>query len=112
MAIAKNKVLLIIVGVLLLTNIGMLLFFLNLKTPGGRFVRHIKGRQGFVKILEKRVGFSPQQLSAYQELRSQHWTKMRPLMADIRNAKDSFYQMLYLPEVPDSVLNNAAAVIG
>jgi len=112
MAIAKNKVLLIIVGVLLLTNIGMLLFFLNLKTPGGRFVRNIKGRQGFVEILEKRVGFSPRQLSAYQELRSQHWTRMRPLMTDMRNAKDSFYRMLYLPEVPDSALQQAAAVIG
>ncbi|GAA0545498.1 periplasmic heavy metal sensor [Chitinophaga japonensis] len=112
MAIAKNKVLLIIVGVLLLTNIGMLLFFLNLKSPGGRFTRNIKGRQVFVKVLEEKVGFSPQQVNAYQELRSRHWTKMRPLMTDMRNAKDSFYRMLYRPEATDSALQNAAALIG
>jgi len=112
MAIAKNKVLLIIVGVLLLTNLGMLLFFVNMKPPANRFGRDGKGRQGMMEILEKKAGFSKQQLSAYQQLRDQHWVKMKPLLADMRNAKDSFYRLLYVPDVPDSVLKNAAMIIG
>jgi len=112
MAIAKNKVLLIIVGVLLLTNLGMLLLFVNLKPPGNRFGRDGKGRQGLTEILKEKAGFSKQQLSAYQQLRDQHWTKMKPLLADMRNAKDSFYQLLYVQDVPDSVLNKAVMIIG
>jgi protein CpxP len=112
MAIAKNKILLIIVGVLLVVNLGVLLLFLNMKQPGNRSVRDGRGRQGMSEILEKKAGFSKQQLKAYQELREQHWTRIKPLLADLRNAKDTFYRLLYQPEVPDSVLSRAADVIG
>ncbi|HEU4551457.1 MAG TPA: hypothetical protein VFS25_01420 [Chitinophaga sp.] len=112
MAIAKNKVLLIMLGVLLFTNIGMLVLFLNLKPANNRFGRDLKGRRGLVEILEKKAGFSKQQLNAYLQLREQHWTKMKPLLAEMRNAKDSFYRLLYVPDVADSTLNRAAAVIG
>ena len=111
MAIAKNKVLLIIVGVLLLTNIIVLLVFMNLKQPGSRG-RSLVGRQGMVEILQKQAGFSKQQLDAYLQLREQHWTKMKPLLANMRNAKDSFYRMLYAPQITDSLLDSAAAEIG
>lgn len=111
MAIAKNKVLLIIVGVLLLVNLGVLLLFLNMKQSGGPRLGRDRGRQGMAEILEKKAGFSKQQLKAYQELREQHWTKMKPLLADIRNARDSFYRLLYQPEVTDSVLSRAGDVI-
>jgi len=110
MAIAKNKVLLIIVGVLLVVNLGTLLLFVNMKQtgrPGGRGW----GRQGMAEVLEKKAGFSKQQLQAYQDLRDQHWKKMKPLLADMRNARDSFYKLLYVPEVTDSALSHAADVI-
>ncbi len=111
MAIAKNKVLLIIVGVLLVVNLGVLLLFLNVKQPGNRR-DGIRGRQGMSEVLEKKAGFSKQQLKAYQELREQHWKKLKPLLADLRNAKDSFYKLLYQPQVADSVLSRAADEIG
>ncbi|WP_188315985.1 periplasmic heavy metal sensor [Chitinophaga agrisoli] len=111
MAIAKNKVLLIIVGVLLITNMIVLLVFINMKQNGSR--KHDQpGRQGLVQILEEKAGFSKEQLGAYQQLRDQHWTKMKPLLTDMRNAKDSFYRLLYTPETTDSVLELAAAEIG
>lgn len=109
MAIAKNKVLLIIVGVLLLVNLGVLLLFVNMK-QGGRSRERV--RQGMTEVLEKKAGFSPQQLKAYQDLREQHWTKMRPLLSDMRTAKDSFYRLLYQPSVTDSALSRAADAIG
>lgn len=104
MAIAKNKVLLIIVGVLLVVNLGVLLLFLNMKQPGNRF----RNRQNMAEILEKKVGFTKQQLTAYQDLREQHWKKLKPLLGDMRSARDSFYKLLYQPQVPDSVLSLAA----
>lgn len=110
MAIAKNKVLLIIVGVLLVVNLGVLLLFLNMKPQGNRPGR-MWGRQGMAEVLEKKAGFTKQQLQSYQDLRDQHWKKMRPLLADMRNARDSFYRLLYLPDVPDSALSAAADVI-
>lgn len=109
MAIAKNKVLLIIVGVLLVVNLAVLLLFVNMKQTG-RPGRNW-GRQGMVEVLEKKAGFSKQQLQAYQELRDQHWKKLKPLLADMRNARDSFYKLLYVPDVPDSALSHAADVI-
>ena len=110
MAIAKNKVLLIIVGVLLLVNLGVLLLFVNMKQPGGRVRDRV--RQGMSEVLEKKAGFTPQQLKAYQELREQHWAKMKPLLGDMRAAKDSFYRLLYQPSVADSTLSRVAAAIG
>lgn len=110
MAIAKNKVLLIIVGVLLVVNLAVLLLFVNMKQqerPGRN-----RGRQGMIEVLEKKAGFSKEQLQSYQELREQHWKKLKPLLADMRNARDSFYKLLYVPEVPDSALLRAANVIG
>ncbi|WP_298737609.1 periplasmic heavy metal sensor [uncultured Chitinophaga sp.] len=107
MAIAKNKVLLIIVGVLLVVNLGVLLLFVNLK-PAGRQGGRNWGRQGMTEILEKRAGFSKQQLQAYQDLRNQHWKKMKPLLTDMRAARDSFYRLLYVPEITDSALLHAA----
>jgi competence protein ComGC len=109
MAIAKNKVLLIIVGVLLLVNLVVLLLFLNMKQQGNRF--RDRGRQGMTEILEKKAGFSKQQLQAYQGLREQHLKKIKPLLADMRNARDSFYKLLYRPDVTDSLLSNAADTI-
>lgn len=110
-AIAKNKVLLIIVAVLLLTNIGMLVFLLNMK-PGGSRGRGPGGWQGTTEFLEKKVGFSQQQLKAYQELRAQHREKMRPLLTDMRGAKESFYRLMSKPELTDSLLYRGADSIG
>ena len=110
--IAKNKVILIIVGVLLLTNIAMLIFVLSDK-PRERRVRFFnKEWQGTAAFLEKKVGFTQEQLNAYQQLRARHWEKMKPLLMDMRNAKDSFYRLLYRPEVTDSLLYRAADSIG
>jgi protein CpxP len=108
-AIAKNKVLLIIVAVLLLTNIGMLVFLLKMKPPGGRGPR---GWEGTGAFLEKKVGFNQDQLKAYQELRSHHWEKMRPLLGGMRGAKENFYRLLYKPDLTDSLLNRYADSIG
>jgi hypothetical protein len=110
MAIAKNKVLLIIVGVLLIVNLGVLLLFLNTR-PQDRSGGRNWNRQNMAEILEKKAGFTKQQLQAYQELKDQHRKKMKPLLTDMRSARDSFYKLLYAPEVTDSALSHAADVI-
>ena len=72
---SKNKILLITVVVLLLTNIAMLFLFLN-KGPEKRDPRG--GREAMMtEFLQKEIGFSPQQIQQYDSLSKQHREKMK-----------------------------------
>lgn len=102
--IKNNRILLLIIAVLLLTNIALLYKVWNRdghdRGPGGR------GPQGFMaSMLEKEVGFSKEQLTQYEELRTKHFVNMKPLFGEVRNAKDSLYRLMNQVQVADSVVN-------
>ncbi|ASZ11589.1 periplasmic heavy metal sensor [Chitinophaga pendula] len=106
---AKNRILIIMVVILLLTNLLMLFFFVWLK-PGSR--HDGRGKRGVAIFLEEQVGFTEDQMKSYQELREQHWGRMKPVLGDIRTTKERFYNLLARAAVPDSVLQQAADSIG
>lgn len=106
---AKNRVLIIMVVILLLTNVLMLFFFLWLK-PGHS--HDWRGKRGVAVFLEEQVGFTGDQMKSYQQLREQHWGRMKPVLGDIRSTKERFYNLLARTEVSDSVLQRAADSIG
>lgn len=111
-AAAKSKILVSIIGVLLLVNIGMLIFFLWMN-PGKKPERKPERPHfSMTSVLEKEVGFSKEQLQKFEQLREKHRKQLKPLFDSLRAAKDKFYKLLKDPALNDSILNDAARSIG
>ena len=115
MSYLKNhKLLLLIIGVLLVANIGLLYFFvINKKSPPQRKQPteeeiHAKARE---KIMEE-VGVDAQQALAYDSLRTKQFRTMKPLFKEITKAKEEFFSLIYQEGISDSTLNSYAAKIG
>jgi hypothetical protein len=101
----------VIIILLLLTNIGMLAFFLWPKL-GSDANREGAKSGGMVETLKNDVGFDSVQVKEIVRLRESHWKKMKPLFEDLQNTKNDFYLLLKSPETPDSVVFKAASLIG
>ena len=106
---SKYRSLIGIIIFLLISNIAILVFFLFLDNSR-RPVRNGE-HNAISNFLQKDIGFNKQQLDDYQLLRDSNRVKIRPRMEELREAKDSFYNMLY-NDVPDSNVNKLAALIG
>ena len=103
----NHKLLLLIIGVLLVANIGLLYFFvINKKTPP---------RTPPISAIEKvksEVGFNDEQAEIYDSLRSKQFKTMKPLFREITRSKEEFFSLIYQEGVSDSTLNSYAAKIG
>lgn len=101
----KNKILIIIIVVLLISNIALLGFMFF----GKKSDRKLQDRgRSFSDYFEKQLGFTPEQSAQFEQLTTQHFENLRPFLKDVRKAKDSMFSLMRLPQVPDSVLQNAA----
>ena len=108
----KNRNLLIIIGVLLLTNIAVLVYFLGQKKENKSIPNNAKNNKGFVaEMLQKEVGFTEDQTAEYKQLKEKQREIIRPMYDDMRNAKDSLFRLLSYPGTSDSVLNTLAEAI-
>ena len=108
---SKNKVLAFIIAVLLLANIATLIYFIGYKGPYGRGNRGDRSG-GMSEFLKKDIGFNEQQLKAFDSLKQQHRSAMRPLFEALGRSKDSLYQLLSYPSVSDSAVDAAAMNVG
>ena len=98
----KTKSLVTIIIFLLITNIGMLLFFVfSSKTSLKREYKHEQGGGSMYNSLQNDVGFSKDQLDRYQHLRQQQRDIVRPLFGELRTSKKDFYDLLYTNNVSD-----------
>jgi Spy/CpxP family protein refolding chaperone len=103
---SKNKILLITVAILLLTNFVMLFLFLN-KGPEKRGLHG--GRDGMLtEFLKNDVGFNPQQLQQYDTLSKQHREKLKASFDEIRNSRSDLFKELGKNAFSDSAINMAA----
>ena len=108
----RNRNLLIIIGVLLLTNIAVLVYFLGPKKENKSRHDNPKNNKGFVaEMLQKEVGFTEEQTAEYKQLKEKQRKIVRPMYDDMRNAKDSLFRLLSYPGTSDSVLNTMAETI-
>jgi len=107
---SRNKNLLFIIAILLLTNIAVLVYFLSNKThevkkPGS-------GRSnGLTEVLQSEVGFNTEQLAKYESMRDQQRESIKPLFEGMRKAKDSLFRLMGDTTINDSVINDAANAI-
>jgi protein CpxP len=104
--LSRNKILLTIIAILLVTNIAMLISLLRCdkKEPPKRV--------GFTERLKKEVGFTPEQMSVFEPKKKLFWDTMKGKFDQIKKTKEDFYYQMYDPSIPDSVINQKAELIG
>lgn len=103
----NNKVLLLIIAVLIVTNIVVLYFhFWKSHAPQHRSMKEV-----VMEKLEKEVGFSKQQLATYDSIRTTHFKSMEPMFEELKTAKENFFKLVSQPGVADSVLNNYSSAV-
>ena len=108
---ARNKTLVAIIAVLLLSNITMLLYFVVWKEGGKPGHGDNKRRSPMTEFLQKDIGFSPQQLTTFDSLKQRHFAALRPLGEELGHSRDSLY-LLSAKNPGDAALQAAADAIG
>ena len=105
--LSRNKVLLTIIAILLITNIVMLVLFLRMRPH----VQEPK-KLGFTEKLKNQVGFTQEQMAVFEPKKKVFWSRVREKFDEIKKTKEDFYKYMYDPSVPDSVIEAKAEVIG
>ncbi|MBS1919843.1 MAG: periplasmic heavy metal sensor [Bacteroidetes bacterium] len=101
----RSKILMLIIAALLTSNIVLLSFMFW----GGRRERKPPDRgKPFSDYFEKQLGFTPDQSAKFHILIDQHFETLKPIMKEVRSAKDSLFGLMRFPEIPDSILQQAA----
>lgn len=105
----RQKWLLLLVGILLVTNIITLSFYWSMK-PAER-PRNEQGgdrqkRMGQFMVNELKL--DKEQEAVYWQLRDTMLSRQKPLMDSIRNTKRRFFDLLKEPATPDSLLQTKA----
>lgn len=108
---SKSRILIFLVVFLLLTNIGMLLYYTGFNKHPAKENRGEK-RGPITTFLQNEVGFSKTQVEMLDSLKKQHRAAIKPLFDELGKSKDNFYQLIGKPGITDSVLNAGAADIG
>jgi Spy/CpxP family protein refolding chaperone len=113
MSTSRNKNLLFIIAALLLTNIGVLSYFLWIKqskTDGGGGHGE-RPRIDMADRLKDSIGFNDDQVAQFKKLKEEQWATIRPMFDEMRKAKDSLFKLISDSNASDSVINKVSDVI-
>ena len=105
----QNKLLVLLVAILLVANLGLMLYFF---VGRNNHNRHQGSNHPVSDFMQKQIGFNADQAAKFQELRDQHKQEVKPVIDDIKMLKDSLYKLLQGPEVNDSIAENLVNEIG
>ncbi|HEX7845556.1 MAG TPA: periplasmic heavy metal sensor [Chitinophagaceae bacterium] len=104
---SRNKNLIFLVAVLLLTNIAVLAYFLWFNKP--EIKKTHPDRTGmFIEMLQKEVGFTDAQVEEYKKLKDQRKETGKPLFDEMRKAKENLFKLMSDPTASDSTIEAAA----
>ncbi len=105
----NSKLLLIIIGILLVTNIAMLIILLK-----GRPVEKNGMRAGkkamMMTFLQKEIGFSQQQLVQYDSLNEQHRRKVRSMFEAARKEKEGQIKEMTASNFNEQAIDSIASL--
>lgn len=107
--IARNKSLLIIVALLLLTNIAMLVYFLN--KPAAVKESPRKNRSEMGQFLKTQVGFNDEQMAQFEKRKQLQRDSAGRYFKDLNDTKMAFYSKLG-SEADSSALDSLSMAIG
>ena len=98
----RNKMLIVIIAVLLVSNLISLGFiFFGKKCNEKKNAERGKPMSDF---FEKQLNFTPEQTAQFHQLRDQHFDNLKPFLKDVRKAKDSLFSLMHEPNVTDSMV--------
>jgi len=101
----KSKLYLLIIGILLITNIGMLFFFLGNKDGGKKNNNRGQDRGAMMKsFLKDSIGFNEQQLQQYDTLSKQHRENSKAQFDSLKNSKEEQFKELGSRGFSDSAI--------
>lgn len=104
----KNKTLLLLIGVLLVTNVVML--YLLLKPHPAE--PNLSRAERMAKMLQTDLGLDTAQTNQYYTLRKYRDEQLRPLQQEMRQAKLSMMDLLNKEGATDAEIDSAAQLIG
>lgn len=103
----KNKILILVLAVLLITNVAMLVLFLNRPEGNKGFKRG--GREAVLTdFVQKDLGFNEQQMQQFDSLGKVHREKVKQLMDTLRNKKEEALVKVAAAGFADSALLESA----
>lgn len=106
---SRNKNLIFIIAVLLLTNIAVLGYFLWFKKPVQK--QHTERRGMMIEALQKEVGFTENQMEEYKKLKDLQKETVRPMFDEMRKAKEGLFRLIADSTVSDSAIQAAGNAI-
>ncbi len=98
----SNKILTIAVVLLLLVNIGLIIFLMKCRDHSQT---NRSGKGNSFEMMDKELNMTEQQKVEVKKLREVHFPLIHPLFDSVRTAKTAFFALLKEPDVSDSVLN-------
>ena len=104
----QNRFLVLLVAILLVANLGLMLYFFAFKHKEER----PKGPPRVSDFVQKQLGFNADQSAKFQQLWDQHKQEIKPVMEDMKKLKDSLYNLLQSPQVNDSAAEALSDRIG
>jgi Spy/CpxP family protein refolding chaperone len=99
----RNKILIILIGILLATNIILVSLFLLDRTEKKQERRSPMGQ-----YLAKEVGFTDKQMVQFDTIKAQHRRQVKELFDDIRNRREASFKAIGANGFGDSAILNAA----
>jgi periplasmic protein CpxP/Spy len=103
----RNKVYIMIIAILLVTNVAMLSLFLMKKEPEKREKRPDR-KTMIAEFLKNEIGFTAAQLQQYDELSTKHQENVKKMFENHRASKDKQFKELAASDFSDSAINTVA----
>ena len=101
----KSKLYLLIIGILLVTNIAMLFFFLKSGQHDGGGKPARADRSAMMRdFLQNEIGFNAQQLQQYDTLSKQHKENAKAQFDSLKNSKEQEFKELGSSGFSDSAI--------
>jgi len=108
----NNKALIFLVVILLLSNIGLLLYFLLWKKPAHKQSGQPKGEFSIVDYMKKEIGFDDEQTKQFQQLHELNRDSLKTIGDSIRSSKNALYKLMQqTPPANDSAVNAAVKTV-
>lgn len=104
----KSRIFLLIIAILVITNVGLLIFFLqNKETPKQNYRQD---RRAYIaNFLKKEIGFDQQQLQQFDTLSTRHREKMNGISDKLKGSKEEQFRQLVEGNFTDSAIAIIAA---
>lgn len=107
----NNKGLIFLVVILLLSNIGLLLYFLVWNKPTHKPGGPPRGDFSIVDYMKKEIGFNDEQTKQFQQLHELNRDSLKLIGDSIRASKNNLYKFLQQSTPDDSSVKVAAATL-